>query len=141
MKIFYTILFFIDTLLLILLSFILLKMIDEGVNITKLIFMLSAIILSIVTLIFFLRRYLKVSASGSHNWFWFKLAGIPSAMTGKKIIFYLLAAFIAGNLLLIYIQYNSSKNINTLIKGNEKLLAEFHVSSELKELEKDIISV
>ena len=62
-------------------------------------------------------------------------------MTGKKIIFYLLAAFIAGNLLLIYIQYNSSKNINTLIKGNEKLLAEFHVSSELKELEKDIISV
>ena len=67
MKILYTILFFIDTLLLILLSFILLKMIDEGVNITKLIFMLSAIILSIVTLIFFLRRYLKVSASGSHN--------------------------------------------------------------------------
>ncbi|MEP7374270.1 MAG: response regulator [Chitinophagaceae bacterium] len=62
-------------------------------------------------------------------------------MTGKKIIFYILAAFIAGNLLLIYIQYNSAKNINTLIKGNEKLLEEFRVSSELQELEKDILSV
>ena len=62
-------------------------------------------------------------------------------MTGKKIIFYILAAFIAGNLLLIYIQYNSAKNINTLIRGNEKLLEEFRVSSELKELEKDILSV
>jgi signal transduction histidine kinase/CheY-like chemotaxis protein len=62
-------------------------------------------------------------------------------MTGKKIIFYILAAFIAGNLLLIYIQYNSAKNIITLIKGNEKLLEEFRVSSELKELEKDILSV
>ena len=62
-------------------------------------------------------------------------------MTGKKIIFYILAAFIAGNLLLIYIQYNSAKNINTLIKGNEKLLEEFRVSSELKELEKDVLSV
>ena len=62
-------------------------------------------------------------------------------MTGKKIIFYILAAFIAGNLLLIYIQYNSAKNINTLIRGNEKLLEEFRVSSELKELENDILSV
>jgi len=67
MKIIYTILFFTDTLLLILLSFILLRMIDERVNPIKLIFMLSAIILSIVTLIFFLRRYLKIPASDNHN--------------------------------------------------------------------------
>ena len=62
-------------------------------------------------------------------------------MTGKRIIYYILAAFIAGNLLLIYIQYNSAKNISTLISGNEKLLAEFKVSRELKELESDVISV
>jgi len=62
-------------------------------------------------------------------------------MPGKKIILYILAAFIAGNLLLIYIQYNSAKNVNTLIKGNEKLVAEFKVGNELKDLEKDVISV
>jgi signal transduction histidine kinase/CheY-like chemotaxis protein len=62
-------------------------------------------------------------------------------MTGKKIIFYILAAFITGTLLLIYIQFNSAKNINMLISGNEKLLAEFKISRELKELESDIFSV
>lgn len=62
-------------------------------------------------------------------------------MTGKKIIFYILAAFIIGNLLLIYIQYNSAKNINALIDGNEKVLTEFKVSSNLRELESDITSV
>ena len=62
-------------------------------------------------------------------------------MTGKKIIYYILAAFIAGNLLLIYIEFNSAKNISTLISGNEKLLEEFKVSSELKELETDISSL
>ena len=59
-------------------------------------------------------------------------------MTGKRIILYILAAFIAGNLLLIYIQYNSAKNINTLIKGNEKVLAEVTVSNNLRELKRDI---
>ena len=62
-------------------------------------------------------------------------------MTGKRIIFYILAAFIAGNLFIIYIQYNSAKNTTALIQGNEKVLSEFNVSNNLRELEKDIISV
>lgn len=62
-------------------------------------------------------------------------------MTGKKIIFYILAAFISGNLFIIYIQYNSAKNTTALIEGNEKVLSELNVSNNLKELEKDIISV
>ncbi len=62
-------------------------------------------------------------------------------MTGKKIFFYILAAFIAGNLFIIYIQYNSSKNTAALINGNEQVLRELNVSNNLKELEKDIISV
>jgi signal transduction histidine kinase/CheY-like chemotaxis protein len=62
-------------------------------------------------------------------------------MAGKKISFYILAAFIAGTILLVYIQYNSSKHIDTLVKGNEKLMDEFKVNAELKELEKDIITV
>lgn len=62
-------------------------------------------------------------------------------MPGNRIIFYILAAFIAGNFLLIYIQYNSAKNINALIAGNEKLLRELKAAGNLKELEKDIIAV
>ena len=62
-------------------------------------------------------------------------------MTAKKLVYYILAAFILGTLLLIYIQYNSSKNINNLITGNEKLLNEFKVSNQLKDLEKDVIAV
>jgi len=62
-------------------------------------------------------------------------------MTSKRIIYYLLTAFITGNLLLIFMQYNSARNIDTLILGNEKLLAEFKTGSELRELEKDVISM
>src|SRR5882724_7535563 len=61
-------------------------------------------------------------------------------MTAKRIIYYLLAAFIAGNVLLIYIQYNSTKNINTLISSNEEVLNEIDVSNNLRELKRDIIS-
>ena len=62
-------------------------------------------------------------------------------MTSKRIIYYLLAAFITGNLLLIFMQYNSARNIDNLISGNEKLLAEFKTGTELRELEKDVISI
>lgn len=50
----------------------------------------------------------------------------------------MLIAFITGTVLLIYIQYNSAKNINSLINGNEKYLEEYNINSELKGLEKDI---
>lgn len=62
-------------------------------------------------------------------------------MTSKRIFYYILAAFTVGNLVLIYIQYNSANNINSLIRGNEQLLAEFEVSNNLKDLERDIISI
>ncbi|MEO7121353.1 MAG: ATP-binding protein [Ginsengibacter sp.] len=62
-------------------------------------------------------------------------------MLAKRIIFYLLGAFIAGNVLLIYIQYNSTKNVNSLISGNEKVISELKVRSDLRESERDITSV
>lgn len=62
-------------------------------------------------------------------------------MTGRKISFYILAGFIVGTIFLIYIQFNSAKNISTLISGNEKLLAEFKVNAVLKELEKDVVTI
>lgn len=61
-------------------------------------------------------------------------------MTSRKVIYYILAAFIAGNILLIYLQYNSSKNIDTLINENEKLLSEWRTGSELEGLERDVAS-
>ncbi|WP_121354561.1 response regulator [Flavisolibacter nicotianae] len=62
-------------------------------------------------------------------------------MGNKRILYFLLGAYLVGNLLLIFIQYNWAKNINTLIGGNEKLVSEFTVSGELTELERDILAV
>ena len=62
-------------------------------------------------------------------------------MQSKKIIVFILASFVAGTLLLVYIQYNSSKNINKLIRGNENLMNEVEVNSKLNLLEKTITKV
>ena len=40
--------------------------------------------------------------------------------------------------LLIFLQFNSSKNIDSLVKGNEKTLQEFIVNNHLRQLERDI---
>lgn len=61
-------------------------------------------------------------------------------MAAKKIIYYILAAFIAGTMALVYIQYNSSKNINRLINGNDRLLDELAVSNQLNSLEKSVLA-
>lgn len=62
-------------------------------------------------------------------------------MLRKRYIYFIIAMFVAGNALLIFIQYTSSKNINLLIRGNEKVIAELKVRNDLKELEGNITSV
>ncbi|MBO9572899.1 MAG: response regulator [Chitinophagaceae bacterium] len=62
-------------------------------------------------------------------------------MPGKRIFIHVLIAFIAGTLLLTYIQYSSSKNINKLISGNQSLLEEIKNNDRLRELEKNVITV
>jgi len=62
-------------------------------------------------------------------------------MTSKRFIYYILAAFIAGNLLVIFIQFNATKNITALIEGNEKVISEFKVETELRDLRKNIVSI
>jgi phosphoglycerol transferase MdoB-like AlkP superfamily enzyme len=64
LKLMYTILFFLGLLLLIALSFLVLKMMDEGAGGLKLIALFFAILLCIISLIIFLRQYLKVQSSG-----------------------------------------------------------------------------
>ena len=53
----------------------------------------------------------------------------------------MLAAFVAGNFLLIYVQYNSAKNVNNLIEGNEKVLTEIDVINNLRDLNRAIVSM
>lgn len=62
-------------------------------------------------------------------------------MSGKKITYYTLIAFVIGAAILGYVQYDSSRNIDALIGGNEALLDEFAISGELKTLEKDIFAI
>ncbi len=61
-------------------------------------------------------------------------------MTSNRFIYFILAAFIIGNLLIIFMQYNSYKNIHNLITGNKKLLNELNAGNQLRELERDLLS-
>src|ERR1700730_14183820 len=62
-------------------------------------------------------------------------------MTNNRFIYFILSAFIAGNLLLIFVQYNSAKNIHNLITGNKKLLSELKEGNQLREIERNLLSV
>ncbi|MEP7257452.1 MAG: hypothetical protein ABI687_03670 [Flavitalea sp.] len=67
MKILYTILFFADTLALILLSFLFLKLLDTGIEKSVLVLVISAIVFCIILLVYFLLRYIKQPPSNSRN--------------------------------------------------------------------------
>jgi hypothetical protein len=67
MKIIYTILFFANTLLLVLLTFLLLKKLDSGISTITLFIIIAGMLISITSLIFSLYRYLKVPQSGKGN--------------------------------------------------------------------------
>jgi signal transduction histidine kinase/CheY-like chemotaxis protein len=62
-------------------------------------------------------------------------------MTNNRFIYLILAAFVGGMLLLVYIQYNSARNIDKLIDGNARLLRELKTGNDLREMERDILSV
>lgn len=62
-------------------------------------------------------------------------------MSLKNIIFYLLAAFIAGTLVLVFVQYNFSKSISNLQKINRQYVSEYNINSVLRELEKNVIKI
>jgi signal transduction histidine kinase/DNA-binding response OmpR family regulator len=52
-------------------------------------------------------------------------------MSGKRIIFYILAAFITGTIILIYVEYNSTKHLNSLIRANKELMDEFQITENM----------
>src|ERR1700742_2930509 len=61
-------------------------------------------------------------------------------MTSNRIIYLVLTAFIAGNILIIFVQYSSTKNIHSLITGNKKLSNELVVGNQLREAERDLLA-
>jgi signal transduction histidine kinase/CheY-like chemotaxis protein len=52
----------------------------------------------------------------------------------------ILSTFIAGTLLIIFMQYNSAKNINNLMMGNRRLLNELKAANQLRELDRDLLA-
>lgn len=62
-------------------------------------------------------------------------------LTGKPFIASIMVTFLTGLLLLLSIQWNSDRNIDSLISGNEQLMRELRITNYLRELERDIIWV
>jgi len=60
-------------------------------------------------------------------------------MNDKRIIYPILVIFIMGIFVLIYIQYNSTKNIYNLIDGNEEFIRESNINKQLRELKRDVV--
>lgn len=59
-------------------------------------------------------------------------------MSGKQIIWYILAVFLAGTGILVYIQYSTARNVNSLITANNRLINELKILRDLSDLEQDI---
>jgi signal transduction histidine kinase/CheY-like chemotaxis protein len=54
---------------------------------------------------------------------------------------YLVGVFIATIVLIVFIQYNSNRNIHKLIYSNESLINEFEVSAETQKLQTDLLYI
>src|SRR5206468_10835194 len=62
-------------------------------------------------------------------------------MSENRFRYLVLIIFLGSILLIVYLQFNSGRSIQNLIAGNQQLLKELQVQSQLKELEKNIISI
>ncbi len=67
MKIIYTVLFFADTLVLLILAFVFFKLVDTGTSITPIILLISGIVCSIAILVYLLFKYIKIPPSNRHQ--------------------------------------------------------------------------
>lgn len=62
-------------------------------------------------------------------------------MPDSRFSYIIFSAFLIGMALLIFVQYTSSRNMNTLIEGNKELLDELRTSNHLREIDRDILGV
>lgn len=59
-------------------------------------------------------------------------------MVTKKFMLSLLSIFIATVMMIVFLQYNSNSNINTLIEGNQELLSKFLIKTKIQRLLADL---
>ncbi len=52
-------------------------------------------------------------------------------MSGKRIIFSILCAFITGTIILIYVEYVSTKHLHSFIRANRELMGEFQITENM----------
>jgi len=62
-------------------------------------------------------------------------------MGTKRFMFYLFGIFIITIILIVYLQYNSNRNIHKLILGNESLITEFQIIGETQKLQTDLLYI
>jgi CHASE3 domain sensor protein len=62
-------------------------------------------------------------------------------MRNQRFMLYLLGTFISTIMLVVFLQYNSNRNINRLIHGNEALMSEFQIIRETQELQTDLLYI
>jgi signal transduction histidine kinase/FixJ family two-component response regulator len=62
-------------------------------------------------------------------------------MRNKRFLLYLFVVFIITVILIVFIQYNSNRNINKLIYSNETLINEFQVIGETQKLQTDLLYI
>jgi len=62
-------------------------------------------------------------------------------MANKRFNYLILAAFILGTAILIFVLYSASQNTSKLIKGNANLMRELQLSDHLREIDRDILGV
>ncbi|MCW3089810.1 MAG: histidine kinase [Ferruginibacter sp.] len=62
-------------------------------------------------------------------------------MRNKRFMLYLMGIFITTIILIVFLQYNSNRNIHKLIKGNESLINEFHIIGATKKLQTDMLYI
>ena len=67
MKIIYTVLFFADTIVLLILAFLFFKLVDAGTSATPIILLFSGIVCSIAILIYLLFKYIKIPPPNRHE--------------------------------------------------------------------------
>lgn len=62
-------------------------------------------------------------------------------MRNKRFMLYLFGVFIITIILIVYLQYNSNRNIHKLIHGNEALIKEFQIIEETQNLQADMLYI
>lgn len=59
----------------------------------------------------------------------------------EKLKYATLGLFVAGVILIVFLQFLSAENINRLVKGNQKLSEEVTIQNNLRKLESDVLTV